>query len=81
MEELRGSAVSYDWKAGDRIVIASTSFYHEEAEVFTIISASGNKMTLDRTPTFRHNGGEYTYGTEKFPMRAEVGLLTRNIVI
>ena len=46
-----------------------------------IASISGKVITVDRPLGFRHLGELYTIGDKKFYMRAEVGLLTRNIKI
>jgi hypothetical protein len=42
---------------------------------------SDDKKTLSFTDKlkYKHYSAEETYGSYKFPMRAEVGLLTRNI--
>lgn len=62
-----------DWPVGSQIVIASTSYNPEEAEVRTItdVGPKGKKITLDSPLEFRH------YGEGK--QFAEVGLLTHNI--
>lgn len=46
-----------DWKAGDEVVIASTSFDHNEAERRTIVSVSGNVLTLNETLKYQHFAG------------------------
>jgi hypothetical protein len=38
-------------------------------------------LTLDLPLKFKHYAGVQTYGTNSITMRAEVGLLTRNILI
>ncbi|XP_038131411.1 PKHD1 like 1, tandem duplicate 1 isoform X2 [Cyprinodon tularosa] len=74
------------WKPGDEIVIASTGHRHSqrENEVRTIasVSANGKTLTLTEPLTFTHLGVSVTLpdGT-MFEGRAEVGLLTRNIVV
>ena len=49
----------------------------------TISAISINKTVITVTQPFkyRHFADVETYGTTDFPMRAEVGLLTRNIKI
>jgi len=37
VDNIDGNTLMYDWEIGDEIVIASTSFYHKEAETFKII--------------------------------------------
>jgi hypothetical protein len=74
-----------DWKEGELIVIAPTGYDNDEAEERTIVSidrSNINKpiLTLDRPLLFKHYAAIETYGTETLEMRAEVGLLTRNVV-
>lgn len=66
-------------------MIAATSYNHEEAEERTIISvdrSNPNKpiVTLDRPLDFKHFAGFEKYKNQTFEMRAEVGLLSRNVV-
>ncbi|KAI7798959.1 putative fibrocystin-L, partial [Triplophysa rosa] len=74
------------WKAGDEIVIASTGHRHSqrENELRRIASVSHDGRTLNLTEplTYTHLGVSVNLpdGTA-FQARAEVGLLTRNIVI
>ena len=68
-----------DWQVGEEIVVASTSFVHEEAERRTITAKSGNTLTVDSAFKFKHVSEAETHGTDLLEMRAEVGLLSRNI--
>uniref|UniRef100_UPI003AACF14E PKHD1 like 1, tandem duplicate 1 n=1 Tax=Centroberyx gerrardi TaxID=166262 RepID=UPI003AACF14E len=74
------------WRVGDQIVIASTGHRHSqrENEVRRIASVSGDGRTLTLTEPlqYTHLGVSVTLpdGTV-FEGRAEVGLLTRNIVV
>ncbi|XP_061597205.1 fibrocystin-L-like isoform X1 [Cololabis saira] len=74
------------WKPGDQIVVASTGHRHsqKENEVRRIVavSADGTTLTLDQPLTYGHLGVSVTLpdGTV-FEGRAEVGLLTRNVVV
>ncbi|KAM9737277.1 LOW QUALITY PROTEIN: PKHD1 like 1, tandem duplicate 1 [Menidia menidia] len=74
------------WRAGDQIVIASTGHRHSqrENEVRSIssVSANGRTLTLTEPLSHAHLGVAVTLpdGTI-FQARAEVGLLTRNIVV
>ena len=53
-----------------------------ETEVCTITAITDRKtITVSPALTYRHLGETYTVGTKTFDMRAEVGLLTRNIKI
>nr|XP_046273956.1 PKHD1 like 1, tandem duplicate 1 [Scatophagus argus] len=74
------------WKAGDEIVIASTGHRHSQREnevrKIAAVSADGMTLTLTEPLEYTHLGVTVTLpdGT-KFEGRAEVGLLTRNIVV
>lgn len=72
-----------DWKAGEEIVIASTGWNHLETErrIIKSVGSDLKTITFDQELQFRHYSAVETYGTKSFPMRAEVGLLSRNIVI
>ncbi|XP_038580507.1 PKHD1 like 1, tandem duplicate 1 [Micropterus salmoides] len=74
------------WKAGDEIVIASTGHRHSQKEnevrMIAAVSADGKTLTLTEPLKYTHLGVTVTLpdGTV-FDGRAEVGLLTRNIVV
>uniref|UniRef100_A0A8C5WI58 Fibrocystin-L n=1 Tax=Leptobrachium leishanense TaxID=445787 RepID=A0A8C5WI58_9ANUR len=77
---------SVTWKAGDEIVIASTGnrLSQKENEKKTILSLSADGKTLNLTEplTYKHLGISITLPDNSvFEARAEVGLLTRNIVV
>ncbi|KAG9341336.1 hypothetical protein JZ751_019440 [Albula glossodonta] len=68
------------WKVGDRLVVASTDYSMLQAEEFTVLpcpSCSASQVKVQGKPTYLHMGQEVN-GVD---MRAEVGLLTRNILI
>lgn len=68
---------SVDWAAGDHIVITSTSYDAYQTEVFSITNITGEGHTL-----FLNGTLEYTHAAvPEYSASAEVGLLTRNIVI
>ena len=78
-----------DWPINGQIVIASTSdkFSQGESEVreITAISRDKKTLTLNKPLTFEHlaesrqvGSGDMTFTVE---IRAEVGLLTRNVII
>ncbi|XP_031760464.1 fibrocystin-L [Xenopus tropicalis] len=77
---------SVTWKPGDEIVIASTGDRHSqrENEKMTILSISqdGRTVNLTQPLTYKHLGISVTLpdGTI-FDARAEVGVLTRNILV
>ncbi|XP_076865903.1 fibrocystin-L-like isoform X2 [Brachyhypopomus gauderio] len=74
------------WRVGDEIVIASTGSRQSqnENEVRTIasVSADGRNLTVTQPLTYNHLGVSVTLpdGTV-FEARAEVGVLTRNIIV
>ena len=73
-----------DWRAGEQIVIAPTSFTPNEADVAIIKSVSAvdkKTITLEEPLKFRHISAEETAGSHSYSLKAEVGLLTRNIRI
>jgi hypothetical protein len=74
-----------DWKAGEDIVIAPSGYDNREAEVRTIVSVLRTNVdkpviTLDRPLEFKHYSNIEYYEDNFIEMRAEVGLLTRNVV-
>ena len=71
-----------DWVVGESIVIPSTSYDMNEAEVFTIKTKTDAKnFQLDRAAKFNHISVVETYSGKTFPMECEVALLSRNIKI
>ncbi len=78
---------STNWQTGDRIAIASTDFDMNQAEDFTITNTSqnGTVITIDRPLSYMHYGRIDTYSNGErswdLDMRAEVGLLSRNITL
>ncbi|XP_032722512.1 cell surface hyaluronidase isoform X2 [Lontra canadensis] len=68
------------WKPGDQIVVASTDYSMYQAEEFTLLpcpECNRFQVKVKEAPQFLHMG-EITDGVD---MRAEVGILTRNVVI
>uniref|UniRef100_A0A8C0CCE1 hyaluronoglucosaminidase n=1 Tax=Balaenoptera musculus TaxID=9771 RepID=A0A8C0CCE1_BALMU len=68
------------WKPGDQIVVASTDYSMYQAEEFTLLpcpKCNRFQVKVKETPQFLHMG-EIIDGVD---MRAEVGILTQNIVI
>lgn len=70
-----------DWLAGDRIVVASTDFDPLQAEELVITAVQGNTVTLQAVLRYRHYGETQSFAGRVLDQRAEVGLLTRHIVI
>ncbi|XP_052805044.1 fibrocystin-L-like isoform X2 [Mya arenaria] len=74
-----------EWSIGDEIVIASTGHRHtqSENEKKTIQSISSDKRTLTLNEPLEavHVGTEETFDGTLVEFRAEVGLLTHNVVV
>jgi hypothetical protein len=73
-----------DWVAGEMIAIASTSYEPREGEHRTILSIDADlrTITLDQPLDYKHFAEYQTFGDDGdfIEMRAEVGLLSRNVV-
>nr|XP_014351910.1 PREDICTED: fibrocystin-L [Latimeria chalumnae] len=75
-----------EWKIGNEIVIASTGHRHSQREnekkKIASVSVDGRTLTLTEPLMYTHLGISVTLpdGT-KFEGRAEIGLLTRNILV
>ncbi|XP_019131531.2 cell surface hyaluronidase [Larimichthys crocea] len=68
------------WKPGDQIVVASTDYSMHQAEEFTLLPCprcSSRQVRIQGKPQYNHVG-EIIDGVD---MRAEVALLSRNILI
>jgi hypothetical protein len=72
---------SVNWTPGDVICIAPTAFNPNEAESVTVTSIVGNVVHFTPALQFEHWGQTQTIDGKVVDERAEVGLLTRNIVI
>lgn len=70
-----------DWAAGERIVVASTDFDPMQAEELVISSVQGAQVGLQSALRYPHWGQTQTFAGKVVDERAEVGLLSRNIVI
>ncbi len=68
---------SVDWQSGDRIVLAPSGFDANEAEEAIVGATSGARIRLAAPVRFRHWGTV----TNAVDERAEVGLITHNIVV
>ncbi|XP_075860811.1 cell migration-inducing and hyaluronan-binding protein [Microcebus murinus] len=68
------------WKPGDTLVLASTDFSMYQAEEFQVLpckACAPNQVKVAGKPLYLHMGEE----VDGVDMRAEVGLLSRNIVV
>ena len=70
-----------DWQVNEQIIIAPTSTDRFHAEQRTIKSITNRTITLDRPLEFAHYAGQMTFGQKTVDIRAEVGLLSRNVKI
>jgi hypothetical protein len=72
-----------EWEEGDEIVITSTSFEGAESETAVISDVSNSRTTLILSSPleFQHVHVTETVGSHTYTLAAEVGLLTRDIVI
>ena len=83
---LMPQASTFDWAVGEQIVIAATGYNKDEAEVRTIGAVGSDNdvsakpvLTLDRPLIYKHYAATETFDTDFIDVRAEVGLLTRNV--
>ena len=74
-------AANTDWRAGDRLVIASTDLNPFWVDEVTVASVQGRTLTLTAPLKYSHWGTVQSVGGATVDQRAEVGLLSRNIVI
>ncbi|KAK5916134.1 hypothetical protein CesoFtcFv8_001661 [Champsocephalus esox] len=68
------------WRSGDRVVVASTDYSMHQAEEFSLMPCStctSSQVKVQGKAKFIHMGEE----VDGVDMRAEVGLLTRNILV
>lgn len=69
------------WEVGDEIVVASTEDDPGQAEKRTVTGMAGPLLSLDRPLDFHHNGELVTVAGRQVDLRAEVGRLSRNVVV
>ncbi|XP_012867299.1 PREDICTED: cell migration-inducing and hyaluronan-binding protein [Dipodomys ordii] len=68
------------WRPGDTLVVASTDYSMHQAEEFRVLpcrACAANQVRVAGKPLYLHIGEEI----DGVDMRAEVGLLSRNIVV
>jgi cell migration-inducing and hyaluronan-binding protein len=70
-----------NWRAGDRIVLASTDFDPFQAEEAVITAVSGTTVRFDTPLRYAHWGVMQSVGGVPLDERGEVGLLTRVVTI
>jgi cell migration-inducing and hyaluronan-binding protein len=69
-----------DWAAGDRIVLAPTDFEPAQYDEAVVKEVAGRTVTLEQPLRYRHWGELQTVAGRTLDERAEVGLLSRNVV-
>ncbi len=73
-----------NWVIGNQIVIATTGDYESQGETevrtITYVSSDGLTLTLDTPLNYTHLGITQTMGSTTIDLRAEVGLLSHNVV-
>ena len=52
-----------DWRVGETIVVASTSYDHNEAEKREIVAISGNTFTVNSPFMYKHLSSTETFGS------------------
>lgn len=70
-----------DWHAGDRIVVAPSGFDYHETDLATVQSGATNSVTLTQPLQYSHTGTIQQVGGVSVDERAEVGLLSHDILI
>ncbi|CAF3637436.1 unnamed protein product [Rotaria sp. Silwood1] len=73
-----------DWPIGSQIIIATTGDYLSQGEsekrTITAISSDGRTLTLNSALNFNHLGITQNVGSTSVEIRAEVGLLSHNVI-
>jgi len=82
--EITVAGVNFDWAIGEEIVIASTDYdaHHAETRIIRGVEyteGSNPKLSFDEPLEYKHYSGSKDYDGDVLEMRAEVGLLSRNI--
>ena len=69
------------WAVGDELAIAPSGFAAEEVDRVAVTAIDGNALTVAPPLRYAHFGEVLSYGGKAIDCRAEVALLTRNVVI
>eukprot|EP00735_Rhodelphis_limneticus_P009645 TRINITY_DN2840_c1_g2::TRINITY_DN2840_c1_g2_i1::g.6132::m.6132 TRINITY_DN2840_c1_g2::TRINITY_DN2840_c1_g2_i1::g.6132 ORF type:complete len:2077 (-),score=567.85,sp/Q86WI1/PKHL1_HUMAN/31.35/0.0,sp/Q86WI1/PKHL1_HUMAN/29.80/3e-30,G8/PF10162.4/8.7e-26,Beta_helix/PF13229.1/3.9,Beta_helix/PF13229.1/2.6,Beta_helix/PF13229.1/0.35,DUF1049/PF06305.6/0.19 TRINITY_DN2840_c1_g2_i1:1087-7215(-) len=80
---VKDNVLAAGWKVGDMIVLAPTGYEAWHTETFNIsgISSDGRTLTLDAAITYDRAYESVRVGNDTLVIAAEVGLLTRNVVV
>lgn len=74
-------ADTVDWAAGDRIVVAPSGIDYRQAELLTVTSATASAVRVAQPLAHAHTGTIRQIAGASVDERAEVGLLTHDILI
>lgn len=69
------------WAPGDLLGLASTDYDPAQSEQVTVRSVAGNTVTLSSPLKYTHWGDTESIGGQMVAEQAEVGLLSRNVLI
>lgn len=69
------------WGPGDRVALASSDYWRQHDEVRTVTGVSGRTLQLDSPLDYRHWGEVQTFDGHAVDERAEIALLTHNVVV
>lgn len=71
-----------DWKVGELVGIATSTYSYNHSESRTIAERIDDKtFRLNETLEFKHYSAVETHNGVSVPLKCEVGLLSRNIKI
>ncbi|MEO1626690.1 MAG: G8 domain-containing protein [Bacteroidota bacterium] len=80
-EQIQLAADPDNWKVGDQIAIAPSGYDPFETEMVRITRIEGRQVFFEPRLQFEHWGQIQVYEGKSVDMRAEVGMLNRNILI
>lgn len=69
------------WAVGDQIAVASTDFNSTFTDEFTITGIDGTSVTVNKPAKYTHWGQIQTIAGASVDQRAEVALLSHNVVV
>ncbi|KAM3135691.1 hypothetical protein pb186bvf_012217 [Paramecium bursaria] len=73
---------SVDWQVGEQIIVTSSDFDQYQTEKRTITKIMNDQtIQVDKPFQYQHYAAIETYGNIQYSNKAEVGLLSRNILI
>ncbi|MBM3984034.1 MAG: hypothetical protein FJ304_27965, partial [Planctomycetes bacterium] len=69
------------WQTGDKLCVAPSGYSPLESEQVTVTAAAGKVVSFEPALKFKHWGTLQTFEGRTLDERAEVGLLTRNVLV